>query len=105
MPLTHPDLSPLPVELLTLGHSNLYTRRMKEHGEKSDDYEDIDEVTPTNINEVKPIILHKPVLPPKPFIPLKPALPPKNQSRSISVSSEMHAVKSDPGSVQDDTVR
>lgn len=38
-----PDLSPLPVELLSLPHSNLYLRRMKCH---DDDYEDIDELGP-----------------------------------------------------------
>lgn len=54
MPL-QPDDSPLPVELLTLGHSKLYMRRM--HHE-TDDYEDIDEISP-------------PPVPPKPVLPLK----------------------------------
>lgn len=38
-----PDMSPLPVELLSLPHSKLYLRRMKE---QEDDYEDVDKLGP-----------------------------------------------------------
>lgn len=37
----NPDLSPEPVEMLSLPHSNLYQRRMK-----NDDYETIEEFPP-----------------------------------------------------------
>lgn len=51
MSARNPDSSPLPVELLSLPHSNLYLRRMKD----DDDYEDIDDISAP------------PPIPPKPF--------------------------------------
>lgn len=52
MSARNPDSSPLPVELLSLPHSKLYLRRMKD---EDDDYEDIDEISAP------------PPIPPKPF--------------------------------------
>lgn len=52
MSARNPDSSPLPVELLSLPHSKLYLRRMKD---EDDDYEDIDDISAP------------PPIPPKPF--------------------------------------
>lgn len=52
MSARNPDSSPLPVELLSLPHSKLYLRRMKD---EDDDYEDIDDMSAP------------PPIPPKPF--------------------------------------